>query len=198
MRRFSSLLLAVVLVTTLFAGTSVQGAIVIYNVLMNGASEEPPNASPATGTATITFDDLLFTMRVQTSFSGLQGNVTAAHIHAATPNPFSGTAGVATQVPTFVGFPSGVKSGSYDQTFDMTLATSYRAAYITANGGTPITAFTALMDASAQGRAYLNIHSEAFPGGEIRGFLTAVPEPSSMVVVGALLMGAVAHRRRQA
>ena len=29
------------------------------------------------------------------------------------------------------------------------------------------------------GKAYLNIHTAAFPGGEIRGFLTPAPEPSS-------------------
>jgi hypothetical protein len=40
------------------------------------------------------------------------------------------------------------------------------------------------------GTEYLNIHSNAFPGGEIRGFLTLVPETSSafLVVIGIAVM----------
>jgi hypothetical protein len=49
------------------------------------------------------------------------------------------------------------------------------------------------------GRAYFNIHSSAFPAGEIRGFLQPIPEPGSLVLVG-LGLGAVmlAVRRRAA
>ena len=106
---------------------------------------------------------------MQANFSGLTGNVTASHIHA-TVVPPSTTAGVATQTPTFTGFPSGVTSGSYDNTFDLTQAASFNAAFVTANGGVPA-AETALAAALGNGLSYLNIHTTAFPGGEIRGFL---------------------------
>ncbi len=76
-----------------------------------------------------------------------------------------------TTTPTFAGFPLGVTSGSYNNTLDLTLASSYNPAYITANGGTTATAEAALAAAIASGRAYLNIHSSVFGGGEIRGFL---------------------------
>jgi hypothetical protein len=114
-------------------------------------------------------------MRVQASFSGLLANVTNAHIHAPTAVAGQGPAGVATTLPTFPGFPSGATAGTYDQTFDMLLATSYNPAFVTNNGGTPATAFAALKTAIADGKAYLNIHSTMFPGGEIRGFLTPCP-----------------------
>src|SRR3954470_6321132 len=73
----------------------------IYTASLSGPNESPANASPGTGSVIITIDLDLFTMRVEASFSGLQGTVTAAHIHAATATPFSGTAGVATQTPSF-------------------------------------------------------------------------------------------------
>jgi len=101
--------------------------------------------------------------------------VTASHIHSATAVPGSGTAGVATTLPTFAGFPSGVTAGTYDQTFNMLLASSYNPSFVTANGGTPASAWTALRAGISAGRAYLNIHSTTFSGGEIRGFLNPCP-----------------------
>ena len=46
------------------------------------------------------------------------------------------------------------------------------------------------------GRAYINFHTAQYPAGEIRGAITAVPEPSTMLLVGAGL-GTVARSRRR-
>ncbi|MCW3053824.1 MAG: hypothetical protein JWN14_2994, partial [Chthonomonadales bacterium] len=116
-----------------------------YQVFLSGPNESPPNASPGIGQGFVTVDPLANTLRVQVSFTGLLGTTTASHIHAATATPFTGTAGVATTTPTFAGFPLGVTSGSYDSgLLDMTSATSYNPAYITANGGTTASAEAAL------------------------------------------------------
>ena len=114
-------------------------------------------------------------MRVEVTFSGLIGNTSASHIHGPTATPGVGTAGVATQTPTFIGFPLGVTSGTYDHTFDTTQTSTYNAAFVTANGGTAARAEAALAASLAAGTAYLNIHTTQYPGGEIRGFLIAVP-----------------------
>jgi hypothetical protein len=51
------------------------------------------------------------------------------------------------------------------------------------------------------GEAYFNIHTNLFPGGEIRGFLlpvNAIPEPSTwaMMILGFPGVGFTAYRRR--
>ncbi|MGE3181187.1 MAG: CHRD domain-containing protein [Phycisphaerae bacterium] len=170
-----------------------QAGTIVYTANLDGPSEAPPNASPGTGFATLTIDPDLHTMRLEATFSDLIGTTTASHIHARTAVPGAGTAGVATQVPSFVGFPLGVTSGSYDMTFDMTLASSYNPSFITNNGGTTATAEAALFQAIADGSAYLNIHSTQFGGGEIRGFFQ-IPEPASLSLLG--LGGLVLLRRR--
>ena len=147
----------------------------IYWATLSGPAEAPPNNSPGTGKALVTIDAVANTMRVQVTFSGLVAGVTASHIHTPTAVAGTGTAGVATTTPTFTGFPSGVTAGTYDQTFNMLLASSYNPPFVTANGGTPASAWTALRAGISAGKAYLNIHSTTFMGGEIRGFLNPCP-----------------------
>ena len=183
----------------LACASAAQATITVYNATLTGPNESPPNGSPGIGTAVVTIDDVAKTMTVSVSFSGLTSPTIASHIHAATAAPGTGTAGVATMVPAFTNFPLGVTSGSMQPTlFDLLAASSYNPAYITANGGTPATAAAALISAIASGRAYFNIHTTQFPGGEIRGFLATVPEPASWMLM-LLGFGAIgfALRRRQ-
>ena len=193
--------------SALFAGCLLAAAVAmpaaaeksIYTAVLNGSTESPANASPGTGSATVTIDSDLHTMRIQESFSGLLAGVTASHIHCCTTVSDAGTAGVATTTPTFPDFPSGVTSGSYDYTFDMTAASSYNAPFVTASGGID-GAFLALVAGLNGGNSYVNIHTTLFPAGEIQGFLHAapVPEPETyaMLLAGLAIIGAVARRRR--
>jgi hypothetical protein len=193
MKFFLSAFLALIFAVT---GLPSQGLTTTYIANLDGPSEFSPNASPGIGFALVDFDDAAHTLFVHVAFSGLVAGNTAAHIHSATAVPFTGTAGVATTVPTFTGFPSGVTSGTYDHTFDLTLASSWNPAFLNSHVFTPSAAEAFLGVSLAAGTAYLNIHSTTFPGGEIRGFL-AVPTPATMLLFGTGLAGLAGIRLRR-
>ena len=191
------ILLAVIAVACVGVAQSAHATLYAYYAVLNGPSEFPANASPGTGYALVDYDDLAHTLHVQAWFKDLTAGNTAAHIHAATATPFAGTAQVATTTPTFPGFPSGVTSGSYDNVLDLKLASSYRAGFITSSGGTVAGAEAALTTAMANGQAYFNIHTTTFSGGEIRGFLTPVPEPGSIILTCMGLAGMAGRTLRR-
>jgi hypothetical protein len=163
----------------------------VFTGTLSGTQENPANASPGTGTVTVTVDGNIMT--IDANFSGLLGNTTAAHIHCCAPA--GSNAGVATQVPSFVGFPLGVQSGTFSNTFDLTQASTYNPAFITANGGTVAGAQAAFMAALQSWRTYFNIHTNLFPSGEIRAQL--IPEPTTLILLGTGLAGVAMKARRK-
>jgi hypothetical protein len=174
---------------------SAQAVPILYTASLSGLAENPANASPGSGFAQVEYDATAHQLRVQVDFGDLVGVTTTAHIHCCVDAP--GNVGVASPTPSFPGFPAGVTSGSYDHTFDLTLPTSFSGAFITANGGVS-GAEAALAAGLDAGRAYFNIHTTFLPGGEIRGFLAAVPEPATLPLLGlgGIALLAVMRRRR--
>jgi hypothetical protein len=181
---------ALVIMASLMLSAPAANAIpVTFTAVLSGANEVPVVDSPGTGLATVILDAVAQTLQINVTFSGLTSNVTAAHIHCCAP--LGTNAGVATTVPAFPGFPTGVTSGTYTSAvFDLTQSLIYNT--------TPITGFVDMQGGLAQaeatfiagiqaGQTYLNIHTGNNPGGEIRGQLTAVPGP----VVGAGLPGLI-------
>lgn len=125
-----------------------------FTVPLTTANETPPCAgagSAATGTATITIPADNSSVSVSASYSGLSGPAAAGHIH-------SGTS--AAPGPVVLPF-----TGSLTSPFSATLTS---ADYVAASGAPPDFAsfVTAL---KAGGAGYVNFHTAACPGGEIRG-----------------------------
>jgi len=109
---------------------------------LDSKSEVPPNASAASGTADIDYDPASKKLSWKVTYSGLSGPATAAHFHG--PADAGKNAGIT--VPISNPNTSPVEGSA--------TLTDAQAADLTA------------------GKYYVNIHTAANPGGEIRGQVT--------------------------
>ncbi len=112
-----AVLCAVFTMAFLLPAVPAAAAPIVFFANLSGPNESPANASPGTGTALVTIDSVLNTMRVEASFLDLTSGITAAHIHAINgpgdANTSDTVGPVATTTPTFTGFPSAVTFGTY-------------------------------------------------------------------------------------
>lgn len=127
-----------------------------FSATLSGSGEVPPVTTNGSGTATFEIDGnaIDFTLNA----TGLT-NVTAAHIH--------GPAAVGVNAGIIVGLFNAQAEGAWDgsKTGSFTVADF--------NGGQSINTMTALIELLRTGQAYVNVHTAANPGGEIRGQITA-------------------------
>lgn len=153
-------------------------AATIFLTDLSGAEEVPPNSSPAFGFSMVTLSDDEATLTVEAEWTDLTSPAVAGHIHCCAP-----PGAVAPPAIGFPGLPPGMTATYGPVIVDLFDPTTYAPPFLTA-AGTVDAARVTLVAGLFSGLAYVNIHSEQFPAGEIRGQLAAVPEPASLALLG--------------
>lgn len=148
-------------------------------VTLSGGQENPANSSSASGSGSFTLNGDN-TVSFSISYTGISSGASVAHIHGST-TPGTGlpgsNAGVLLDIAPFhVGTLAGSTSGQFT------------AANVVVNAS--------FLQALELGQTYFNIHSTSFGGGEIRGQIAAIPEPSTVGLLAVVLAGALVYRRR--
>ena len=113
-----------------------------FKAALDGKSEVPPTTSTGTGTADVDYDPASKKLSWKLTYTGLSGPATAAHFH--------GPAAPGENAKPAVAIPGATSS--------------------------PAEGSATLTDAQAAdleaGKYYINVHTGANPGGEIRGQVT--------------------------
>ncbi len=168
-----------------FVPLAANAATVSFTSILTGVQENPDVDTPAIGTATGTLSsndaggNSVFTYQID--YSGLTGAIARpfAHIHIGAIGVNGPIIHDLDNASSFAGTTSGTITG--DWRFD--------------DATKPLT--DAFAQELANGNLYFNIHTTAFPTGEIRGQIQAVPEPSSTLGVLALVgLGAAVQLKR--
>jgi hypothetical protein len=154
----------------LFASAAVMAAIVIgataaacgsdsvttpitptFVATLNGAGENPVNTATGTGTAQVVKNGTTYTYTIV--YTGLSSAPTGAHIHAPALAGANANVIVPFTIPAGVG-ASGTLTGTFTSTNNVNISTD------------------SLDKLMTNGNAYVNLHTTAKPGGEIRGQLS--------------------------
>jgi hypothetical protein len=157
-----------VVLGALVLGISSAGAqIWTFDAVLSADQEVPPTGSPATGRATGTYDQSTRVLRIMVNASGFESNLLFGHIHL----------GVRGQTGPIVFHLMNTSSDPRVWTSDNTFT------------------LTAAQEADFLGwRYYVNLHTQTYASGAIRGQLEPVPEPASLLALSAGLL--VYLRRR--
>jgi hypothetical protein len=136
--------------------TSASAATVDYRARLSGRSEIPKTDSKGTGRLQASFDTASKELKYTLTFEDLSGPATAAHFHG--PATRSQSAGVIAPIGG-------------------------------ANPASPVTGSVTLTEDQAKalrsGKIYVNVHTAANPGGEIRGQVLHVREKKAAPAAAA-------------
>jgi len=148
MKNLNKILYSFLLIFTVAIFFPRESSAIIYTIAapIEGAQEVPPNPTTGLGNISGTYNDVTRELMFRVVFTGLLSPTTAAHFHAPAQPGVN-----APVVIGFAGFPVGVFSGAFSDTVILTPAQNIEI---------------------IGGLWYVNIHTSASPGGEIRGQLT--------------------------
>ncbi|MDF1808886.1 MAG: CHRD domain-containing protein [Phycisphaerales bacterium] len=163
-------MLAVLALTTPFVSSVANAEIItINNIVLDGFQTVPPTGSLATGFATVILDTDTRDITITGSFEGLENDVFIGHLHG--PANF-GQSSSNILLPLFIEGDF-MSSGTF-------------------HAQERLSPFQ--MNVVLDSRSYINIHSFAYPDGEIRGQVV-IPAPSAFAILGMGCFGATRRRR---
>jgi len=139
MRLFKTITLASVTALAIMVSTASFADMLNLGATLSGAAEVPPNTSAGMGQLQAEFDKATKTLRYTLRYSGLSGPVKAGHFHG--PAEAGKNAGVAL----------GINNAGDSPVQGSAVLTADQAADLLA------------------GKWYVNLHTAANPGGELRG-----------------------------
>jgi hypothetical protein len=214
----SSLFLLSALAAPISLAAPANATLYQYTATLNAAQvvDGGGSTSTATGSALVTLDDTLFTVTTDVTWSGLSGPADRAHLHFAPVGVSRSFADPDTwffheviddpTVPCFASVCAPATGTSHD-VLQLAVDNGYGAGIAlglfadpSADPSSFIDSFANLILALNLGDIYIDMHTELYPSGEIRGQLgvAAVPEPSTwaMLIVGFAGVGFMAYRRK--
>jgi Cu/Zn superoxide dismutase len=118
-----------------------------YTFDLSGGQEVPPVTTPATGVGFVSIDRDQTNAHYMALYTGLLGEFNASHFHNAPPGVNGGVLFDVTSTFNDGGFAE----GTWDATFDAATSLLFR-----------------------ENEMYFNVHSDMFPGGEIRGNIVRI------------------------
>ena len=159
MRRVFSLV-SVGLLVLMASVVQAQAQVFNLTAALSGSSETPPVVTGAFGSATVTVDMATQTVTYAVTVFNMPTGTTASHFHVGGP---------ALAGPTVVNFtPATGISNDYSFSGTATTLSNARAEQ-------GIRSWEDFLQALLGGNTYINVHSTANPGGEIRGQVIRVP-----------------------
>lgn len=126
---------------------------ITFGTTMNGAGENPAKNVPGAGTATIVKSGGVYSFTI--NFTGMSGPLVGAHIHG--PAPVGQNANIIVPFDVTGAGTSGTLTGTFSSTNTAAISND---------------SLDVLM---SNGNSYVNLHTAANPGGEIRGQLVRQP-----------------------
>ena len=157
MRRLSLALAG--LFVLLVSAAQAQAQTITFNAQLNGGNEPTPVVTGSVGTAVVTWNTTTRTGTYRVDVYNMPVGTTASHIHVGASN-VGGPVVINFTVP-----PGGISN-------DFALSGTFACSDLVARAAQGINSCEDFEQALLLGNTYVNVHSTANPGGEIRGQLT--------------------------
>lgn len=155
---FRTGMLALALAITAVATPQMQSQVVTLRASLSGGEERPDIIDTgAHGDATVVIDRGAGTVKYEVNIYNLPSGITASHIHVS-------PAGIAGPIVLNFTVPQGVSG-------DFQLSGTLRAGDLIPRQAQGILSFEDVIFSIASGVAYVNVHTQVHPSGEIRGQL---------------------------